>query len=159
MLPRPFLKWAGGKRQILPEIEKSFPKKILKASKFTYIEPFVGSGAVLFRMLHLFGDKLDKILISDINRNLINTYLYVKNNPDELLEHLENLDKNFYKSKSETDRKIFYLKKRELYNAIDEDSMLKSALLIFLNKTCYNGLYRVNSKGGFNVPFGRNKNP
>ncbi|WP_210766323.1 DNA adenine methylase [Caldifermentibacillus hisashii] len=139
---QPFLKWAGGKRQLLPEIRKYIPKRM-----GTYYEPFLGGGAVLFDL------QPKKAVINDINSELINTYLVIKNNVDELIEDLR-------KHENTSD---YYYKIRDLDRDKNRFSKLsdveKASRLIYLNKTCFNGLFRVNSQGQFNVPFGRYKNP
>ena len=145
-LVRPFLKWAGGKKQLLPEIGKYVPKL---TSKQTYYEPFIGGGALLFELQH------PKAVINDSNRELINCYKVIRDSLDELLEELS---KDKY-SNSETS----YYEMRDLDRSTKEYENLseveKAARIIYLNKTCYNGLFRVNSQGQFNVPFGRYKNP
>ena len=155
-LARPFVKWVGGKSQLLEEIREKYPQKIEK-----YCEPFVGGGAVLFDVLSKFQPK--KVLINDINKELINTYEQIRNNCDDLILQLSEIQ-NKYKSQSLDENKAFFYEKRERYNELkingDEAKNLeKAALFIFLNKTCFNGLYRVNSKGLFNVPFNNAKNP
>jgi len=157
-IAKPFLKWAGGKTQLINDIEKLLPKGILK-SKFTYIEPFVGSGAVLFWMLSKF-PKLEKSVINDINEDLINTYKTIASNPKELISILEILQNDYHSlSLKEAEKKEYYYKKRELYNARKTEKSTQAALFIFLNRTCFNGLYRVNKNNGFNVPIGSYKNP
>ena len=145
-LVRPFLKWAGGKRQLLPEIVKYVPKL---TSKNTYYEPFIGGGALLFEL------QRPKAVINDSNKELINCYKVIKDSLDELMEELS---KDKY-SNSETS----YYEMRDLDRSTKKYASLseveKAARIIYLNKTCYNGLFRVNSKGQFNVPFGRYKNP
>lgn len=156
---KPFLKWAGGKGQLLTEIEKFYPFKDKKINK--YAEPFVGGGAVLFDILNKFN--VDKIYISDINLELINTYSVIKSNINELIELLSNMQEH-YARLPWNEKKIFYLDQREQFNKLkslnnSELNIEKAALLIFLNKTCFNGLFRVNRKGIFNVPMGSYKNP
>ncbi len=155
---RPFLKWAGGKGQLLKEIEKYYPfdSKITK-----YCEPFVGGGAVLFDVLNKYDPK--EIYISDINMNLINTYSVVRDDIDELINILSKLQ-NEYLVLDNSERKKYYMSKRKQFNELrlcsDTDvNVTKAALMIFLNKTCFNGLFRVNRKGEFNVPIGSYKNP
>ncbi|MCM3033670.1 DNA adenine methylase [Niallia sp. MER 6] len=140
-LTQPFLKWAGGKRQLLPEIKKYIPKKIN-----TYYEPFIGAGAVLFDL------QPKKALINDINSELINTYKVIRDDVDNLLEELKkhiNEQDYFYEIR-DLDRTPKYK---------DLSDVEKAARIIYLNKTCFNGLFRVNSQGQFNVPFGKYKNP
>ena len=156
MLAKPFIKWVGGKSQLLEEIREKYPSKIEK-----YCEPFVGGGAVLFDILSKFQPK--KVLINDINKELINTYSQIKNNCEEMISQLLDLQ-NIYKTHSLEENKDFFYEKRNRYNELkvngnDDENLEKAVLFIFLNKTCFNGLYRVNSKGLFNVPFNNAKNP
>lgn len=154
-LVKPFLKWAGGKGQLLNKIELIYPfdENITK-----YAEPFVGGGAVLFDILNKYD--LDEIYISDINLELINTYNVIQNNIEELIYLLWKYH-NEYIYLDDEDRKIYYNYKRKVFNETDTTSapIRKAALMIFLNKTCFNGLYRVNKNGIFNVPIGKYKNP
>ncbi|WP_288605670.1 DNA adenine methylase [uncultured Treponema sp.] len=152
----PFVKWAGGKTQLLPEIRKHYPQRIKK-----YCEPFVGGGAVLFDVLQ--NCRPEKVLVNDVNEELINTYLQIKSDCNLLIEQLSELQQN-YKSQSLEKNKILFYEKRLRYNELkinrnDAENLEKAALFIFLNKTCFNGLYRVNKKGEFNVPFNNAKNP
>lgn len=145
-LVRPFLKWAGGKRQLLPEIVKYVPKM---TSKHTYYEPFLGGGALLFEL------QRPKAVINDRNKELINCYKVIRDSLDELMEELSkdkysNSETSYYEMR-DLDRST---KKYEILSEVE-----KAARIIYLNKTCYNGLFRVNSQGQFNVPFGRYKNP
>ena len=157
-IAKPFLKWAGGKTQLISDIERTLPTEITK-EKFTYIEPFVGSGAVLFWMLNNF-PKLEKAVINDINEDLINTYKTIASNPKELISILEILQNEFHNLEgSEENKKLYYYQKRELYNTRKEEQSGQAALFIFLNRTCFNGLYRVNSKNLYNVPMGGYKKP
>lgn len=155
---KPFLKWAGGKTQLISHIEKVLPRFIYK-EKFTYIEPFVGSGAVLFWMLNNFPN-LKKAVINDINEDLINTYKTIALKPKELISILEILQNEFHKLEENIEaKKEYYYLKRELYNKRHEEPSVQAALFIFLNRTCFNGLYRVNRKNEFNVPIGSYKRP
>ena len=156
---KPFLKWAGGKGQLLSEIEKYYPFENVKINK--YAEPFVGGGAVLFDILSKFD--LDEIYISDINAELINTYIIVRDYIDKLIHLLISYQEDYVPLDTDN-RKKYYIAKRERFNDIkvngnEADNIEKAALMIFLNKTCFNGLYRVNRKGLFNVPMGAYKNP
>ena len=155
---KPFVKWAGGKGQLLKEIRKKYPydlgKKINK-----YAEPFVGGGAVLFDVLnhHVF----DEVYISDINRELINTYIIIRDYVDKLIQVLREYE-NKYISVNIDERKIIYYENHDKFNRLKlkkNKSLESAALFIFLNRTCFNGLYRVNAKGSFNVPQGSYKNP
>jgi DNA adenine methylase len=157
-IAKPFLKWAGGKTQLITEIAKSLPYEITN-KKFTYVEPFVGSGAILFWMLENF-PKLEKAVINDINADLINTYKIIASKPKELISILEILQNEFHLLEgNEDNKKLYYYQKRELYNTRKEEQSGQAALFIFLNRTCFNGLYRVNSKNLFNVPMGGYKKP
>ena len=152
----PFVKWAGGKSQLLDEIRKKYPQKIEK-----YCEPFVGGGAVLFDVLTTFNPR--EVLINDINAELINTYTQIKTNCDALISQLAHLQEKYHVFTLEENKAFFY-EKRNRYNEIkingnETENLEKAALFIFLNKTCFNGLYRVNAKGLFNVPFNSAKNP
>ena len=156
---KPFLKWAGGKRQLLAEIEKHYPFCDEVITK--YAEPFVGGGAVLFDILNKYN--LEEIYISDTNFELVNTYLVVRDNVDDLIETLNKMQNQFV-SLDVDRRKEYYLKKRGQFNEMilfDDKSISteKASLMIFLNRTCFNGLYRVNKKGLFNVPMGSYENP
>lgn len=156
---KPFLKWAGGKSQLLKEIAHYYPFADGNIKK--YAEPFVGGGAVLFDILNKY--ILDEIYISDISADLMNTYRIVRDEIDALIEMLRSLQKDFLPLDAEQ-RKAYYMQKRDRFNelSISENksaNIEKAALMIFLNKTCFNGLYRVNRKGKFNVPMGAYKNP
>jgi len=155
---KPFLKWAGGKTQLISAIEKVLPQRI-REQKFVYAEPFVGSGAVLFWMLNHFPN-LERAVINDINADLVNTYQIIASKPKELISILEILQNEFHNlDENEEEKKIYYYHKRELYNSKKEGKTGHAALFIFLNRTCFNGLYRVNRKNNFNVPMGSYKKP
>lgn len=156
---KPFLKWAGGKGQLLKEIEKYYPFDMGGITK--YAEPFVGGGAVLFDILNKYN--LDEIYVSDINAELINTYVIIKEYIEDLITLLSEYQSEYVPLEVE-DRKLYYIAKRKRFNDLKingktNDNVEKAALMIFLNKTCFNGLYRVNKKGMFNVPMGAYKNP
>lgn len=140
----PFVKWAGGKRQLLPQIKERMPEQFNN-----YYEPFVGGGAVAFELLP------DSAVVNDINKSLVNAYRQICDAPDEFLEAINKLDNEMWE-----DGKAYYYSLRELYN----DKMMKSeydvelaALFVFINKHCFNGLYRVNGKGLFNVPYNNSR--
>ena len=142
--PKPFVKWAGGKRQLLAELEKNFPKQF-----GTYFEPFLGGGAVLFDLL---AKKPNiKCSVSDLNSDLVLAYVTIRDKLGRLIESLENHSKNYHKDSTNY---YYEVRKQEPKSQIE-----KVSRLLFLNKTCFNGLYRVNSKGKFNVPLGRYTNP
>lgn len=156
---KPFLKWAGGKGQLLQEISNYYP---FSEGHFTkYAEPFVGGGAVLFDILNKF--TLEAVYISDVNPELIGAYKTIKENVDDLISLLSIYEKDFLPKETPA-RKEYYMKKRAKFNLLKFDAQEKNrieraAILIFLNKTCFNGLYRVNKKGAYNVPMGSYKNP
>lgn len=155
---RPFLKWAGGKGQLLKEIEQYYP---FNSNITKYAEPFVGGGAVLFDILSKFD--IEEVYISDINAELMNSYSIVKYNIDELIYTLKTYQAEYIPLDTE-ERKSYYIEKRHRFNYLKVNgneavNIEKAALMIFLNKTCFNGLYRVNKKGLFNVPMGAYKNP
>ena len=153
---KPFVKWAGGKSQLLAEIRAKYPQRVER-----YCEPFVGGGAVLFDVLQTFHP--EQVLINDINAELMSTYAHIRDNVESLIAMLSGLQAK-YRSQSADENKTFFYEKRSRYNQIklngsESESLEKAALFIFLNKTCFNGLYRVNSKGLFNVPFNNARNP
>lgn len=142
-LVMPVLKWVGGKRQLLPDIIKLLPSNI---SRLNYVEPFIGGGAVLFHL------QPKKAIINDFNKELINVYSVIKNNVDELIKELAQ-----YKNEEEFYYSIRNLDRQEGFKEMSD--IKRASRVIYLNKTCYNGLYRVNNAGEFNTPFGRYKNP
>ena len=156
---KPFIKWVGGKGQLLSEINKLYPVELGKNIN-KYAEIFVGGGAVLFDILSKY--KLDEVYISDKNLELINTYKSIRDNVDILIKSLKGMEEQYIPLDNEN-RKDYYYKKREEYNSLKINSEVnnieKAILFIFLNKTCFNGLYRVNKKGKFNVPMGAYKKP
>jgi DNA adenine methylase len=155
---KPFLKWAGGKTQLLPAIEKALPQQI-RENEFTYIESFVGSGAVLFWMLNNFPN-LKHAVINDINADLINAYKIIVAKPKELISILKQFQNEYHELDGQTEEKTaYYYDKRELFNGRKTDNTTQAALFIFLNRTCFNGLYRVNRSNLYNVPMGSYKKP
>ena len=155
---KPFLKWAGGKTQLIDEIEKKLPENF-NHKKYTFVEPFVGSGAVLFWLLNNY-PTIEKAIINDANCDLINTYKTISARPKELISILSSLQQEYYSLKENQNKQSeYYYNKRKLYNSRKSDKITQTALFIFLNRTCYNGLYRVNRNNEFNVPMGSYKNP
>lgn len=155
---KPFLKWAGGKTQLIDQIKKQLPISI-KTNSFTYIEPFVGSGAVLFWMLEEFPN-IERAIINDINQDLTDSYLTIKDNVNELIEILKQWEVEYHDIADNLElKKNYYYEKRNLFNNRLSNQTNQSALFIFLNRTCFNGLYRVNRKNKFNVPIGSYKTP
>lgn len=139
----PFLKWVGGKRKLIPEIKKMLPGGL---SKYTYYEPFVGGGALLFDL------QPTQAVINDSNEELINVYTVIRDHPKELIDELKkhkNTPEYFYEIRS--------MDRKPIFNNIS--NIERASRIIYLNKTCYNGLYRVNNSGKFNSPFGKYKNP
>ena len=154
---KPFLKWAGGKGQLIAQLSAYLPKRIYEES-FTYIEPFVGGGAMLFYMLRTFPN-MKRVVINDINEQLIATYRIIKDDVETLIAQLWDMEQRYLRLVSEEERKQMFLEVRNRYNSSSCLGLEKSICLLFLNRTCFNGLYRVNGKGHFNVPFGRYTNP
>jgi DNA adenine methylase len=163
VIARPFLKWVGGKTQILPHIDANIPFELKDGDIQTYLEPFLGGGSVFFHIAQRY--KVDRIVISDNNRDLIWAYETVKNYVDYVVEALADFQEIFWALSTEERSKMYYAT-RESFNAKrmeDTDDVSfrveRTAQLIFLNKTCFNGLYRVNASGAFNVAFGRYDKP
>lgn len=154
---KPFLKWAGGKGQLINTFDEMFPNELTEGKIKTYIEPFVGGGAILFHVLQNYN--IEKAYINDINKELINCYRCIQANVEEVINQLQNLEQDYLVSE---DRTNYFYKVRNRYNEIHLNGHYdfeKCADFIFLNKTCFNGLYRVNKDGKFNVPHGKYKNP
>jgi DNA adenine methylase len=142
--PKPFVKWAGGKRQLLPEIQKHLPEKF-----GSYFEPFLGGGALLF---NLFSENKNlKGHVSDLNSDLVLSYVTIRDNLEGLLKSLQKHSDRYF-----SDSESYYYSVRE---SNPKNQIEKVSRLLFLNRTCFNGLYRVNSKGKFNVPLGRYSHP
>jgi len=157
---KPFVKWAGGKTQLIKELNERLPVEMKKGDIEEYIEPFVGGGALLFYVAANF--KVTNYIVNDKNRVLINAYEVVRDHVDTLICKLQMLEDEFL-SLNEDEKKAFYYKNRSRFNMIKDKKMNKNkietaALFIFLNKTCFNGLFRVNNQGEFNVPYGINLN-
>lgn len=153
----PFIKWVGGKTQLLEEVRKSLPGDFSSRQHITYIEPFVGGGAVMFWILQKYSN-IERAVINDINAELICTYRVIQENVDELISRLSRLQSEYIPLDSQ-ERKSYYLERRTQFNTKRIPQLDTAALFIFLNRTCFNGLYRVNSKGEFNVPHGKYANP
>lgn len=161
---KPFLKWAGGKTQLLNDIDNNLPPETKEDGIINYYEPFLGSGSVFLFLKQKYG--IENAYLFDINSNLISTFKIVQNQTGNLIKELKSLDKEF-KSKNNEQRKIYYNIRRDEFNSLllsvnqkgKQKLIRKAALTIFLNRTCFNGLYRVNRSGQFNVPFGRYENP
>lgn len=154
---KPFVKWAGGKTQLLGEIEKSLPDNFASIEDVVYVEPFVGGGAVLFWLLQRYSN-ISRAIINDINSDLINVYSVVKVSPDKLVRELQQFESAYIRLGAR-ERKDYYAEQRSLFNEKSASKEVMAALFVFLNRTCFNGLYRVNAKGAFNVPHGKYANP
>ena len=156
---RPFVKWAGGKGGLISQLNKFYPFELEDGIIDRYVEPFVGGGAVLIDILQKYDVK--EAYAFDINKDLINCYNVIKYNVEELINELDKKEKEFLKLEEE-ERQIYFYDVRKEYNSykLEEGLNVKRASeFIFLNRTCFNGLYRVNKNGQFNVPCGKYKNP
>lgn len=166
IIAKPFLKWAGGKSQLIPELSSRLPKEIIDTGIIdSYIEPFVGGGAFFFYLKSRF--QITNSFLFDINRELLVGYKVLQKDPKELINHLKNLEIE-YIAKSEEERKDYYYNIRDRYNSqinsfdfinYNNSWIERASYMIFLNRTCFNGLFRQNRNGEFNVPHGRYKNP
>lgn len=155
---KPFIKWVGGKGQLIEQLTNLLPKDFCCWKDTTYIEPFVGGGAMLFYMLQHFPN-IKHAVINDINTDLTTCYQTIRDNAEELILSLKNIEEYYLSIKEEEERKSFFMSVREQYNQKNLAPVDNTTKFIFLNRTCFNGLYRVNKSGLFNVPFGKYKNP
>lgn len=159
-LVRPFVKWAGGKGRLIQQLSNFYPFELKNGKINKYVEPFVGGGAVLIDILQKYDVK--EAYAFDINIDLINCYNVIKTSVEELIEKLDKIEKEYLKLESE-ERQIYFYDIRKEYNSYkiekEEINVKRAAEFIFLNRTCFNGLYRVNRSGEFNVPCGKYKNP
>ena len=156
---KPFVKWAGGKGSLISQLEKYYPLELRNNCIERYIEPFVGGGALLINILQNY--EIKEAYAFDINKDLINCYNVIKRDVEKLIKELLKKEKEFI-SQEFDDRQEYYYKIREEYNSYqieDGYNVKRAAEFIFLNRTCFNGLYRVNKNGKFNVPFGKYKKP
>ncbi len=156
---KPFVKWAGGKNSLIPQLTKYYPVELINGNIERYVEPFVGGGAVLLDILQKY--EVKEAYAFDINKDLINCYNVIKNNVEALIQELDKKEKDFLILDSDNRQKYFYNIRTE-YNSYvlnDELNIKRASEFIFLNRTCFNGLYRVNKDGKFNVPCGKYKNP
>lgn len=157
---KPFVKWAGGKGNLISQLKNYYPFELENETINKYVEPFVGGGAVLINILQKYDVK--EAYAFDINLDLINCYNIIKTDVDSLIKELEKKEKEFLELKDEERQKYFYNIRKE-YNSYkikeNEASAKRASEFIFLNRTCFNGLYRVNKNGEFNVPCGKYKNP
>lgn len=157
VVAKPFVKWAGGKGNLLQKLEALLPTDFDDLENVTYIEPFVGGGAMLFYMLQRH-KCIRRAVINDINADLIRCYRLIANDPQILIDRLKNIENNYYSFDFPARKELFYAY-RDQYNSEGIHADERAALFIFLNHTCFNGLYRVNTAGKFNVPYGRYKRP
>ena len=155
---KPFIKWVGGKGQLIEQLEALLPADFAERENVTYIEPFVGGGAMLFYMLQTYPN-IKSAVINDINSDLTLCYQVVRDNPTELIKSLNVIQSDYYALQTEEERKTFFLQQRERFNSKSLNEIDNTTLFFFLNRTCFNGLYRVNKAGKFNVPFGKYTTP
>lgn len=155
---KPFIKWVGGKGQLIEQLEAQLPVNFGDWADVTYIEPFVGGGAMLFYMLQRYPN-IQHAIVNDINPDLTTCYRTVRDVSEQLIESLKDIEGTYLALQSEEARKEFFLAVRDRYNEKNLDPIENTTNFIFLNRTCFNGLYRVNKKGLFNVPFGKYTNP
>ena len=155
---KPFIKWVGGKSQLIDQLDMQLPADFGNWANVTYIEPFVGGGAMLFYMLQRYPN-IEHAVINDINPDLVTCYRTVRDNPKQLIESLANIEMAYLALETEERRKDFFMAVRERYNEKNLDPIENTTKFFFLNRNCFNGLYRVNKKGLFNVPFGKYSNP
>lgn len=157
---RPFVKWAGGKGSLIKELSNFYPYELKNGDIEIYIEPFVGGGAILIDILQKY--KIKEVYAFDINIDLINSYNIIKTNVQDLINELKKIQDEYLKLKPE-ERKIYFYNIRDKYNSYklkkEDKSTQRAAEFIYLNRTCFNGLYRVNKSGEFNVPIGNYRNP
>ena len=155
---KPFIKWVGGKGQLIEQLDEQLPADFDNWEDVTYIEPFVGGGAMLFYMLQKYPN-IRHVVINDINGDLITCYRTVRDNPEELITSLKEIEREYYALLNEEEKRVFFINKRDRYNEKNLNPIENTTLFFFLNRTCFNGLYRVNKKGLFNVPFGKHDKP
>ena len=155
---KPFIKWVGGKSQLIEQLDAQLPADFDNWENVTYIEPFVGGGAMLFYMLQRYPN-IQHAIINDINPDLAICYRTVRDTPEQLIESLMDIENAYLALETEEGRKDFFMAVRYRYNEKNLDSIENTTKFFFLNRTCFNGLYRVNKKGLFNVPFGKYANP
>ena len=159
-LAKPFLKWAGGKGQLIDEIDLRLPQELIEGEIKAYIEPFIGGGAVFFHIAQKYPD-IDNYILIDVNKDLVNCYKAIQHRAEEVIGELKLFEKLYFSHRTEEKKKELFLEIRKSFNHEKDKSYSSqtAAKLIFLNKTCFNGLYRVNQKGEFNVPFGKYEKP
>ena len=157
-MAKPFIKWVGGKSQLIPEINQRLPQYVQNGTPYIYVEPFSGSAAFALHLLES-DNPPSAIIINDINTDLINLYKVVKANPYELLSYLKTIQSEYDALEDKEAKQPYYYDKRKEFNLRNASSIEHAGLFIFLNRAGFNGLYRVNSKNEFNVPIGSYKKP
>ena len=155
---KPFIKWVGGKGQLIEQLEALLPADFAERENVTYIEPFVGGGAMLFYMLQTYPN-IKSAVINDINPDLTLCYQIVRDNPTELIKSLGTIQTAYHTLQTEEERKAFFLLQRDKFNTKSLNPIENTTLFFFFFITCFNGLYRVNKAGKFNVPFGKYATP
>ena len=155
---KPFIKWVGGKGQLIEQLEQKLPADFDNWDNATYIEPFVGGGAMLYYMLQQHPN-IKRAVINDINSDLITCYKTVRDNVEQLISALHEIQEQYYTLQDMEAKREMFIAVRERYNEKNLDPIENTTKFFFLNRTCFNGLYRVNKKGLFNVPFGKYMQP
>ena len=155
---KPFIKWVGGKGQLIEQLEANLPADFDNWDNATYIEPFVGGGAMLYYMLQQHPN-IKRAVINDINSDLITCYKTVRDNVEQLISALHEIQEQYYTLQDMEAKREMFIAVRERYNEKNLDPIENTTKFFFLNRTCFNGLYRVNKKGLFNVPFGKYMQP
>lgn len=162
---KPFLKWAGGKAQLIEQIVNHLPKELKHGKLHRYVEPFVGGGALFFHVAQMY--EVEEHFILDVNEELILVYMSIQKHADNVIDLLKAMERKYHRLSPNRQKEYFYAVRFELnenrpsidFTNYTEAWAERTAQIIFLNRTCFNGLFRVNSKGEFNVPFGKYKNP
>ena len=162
---KPFLKWAGGKAQLIEQIVNYLPDELKHNKIRRYVEPFIGGGALFFHIAQSY--EVEEFFISDVNEELILAYMSIQKNVDALIDLLRGMEQKYHRLTPNRQKEYFYTTRFQLnenrlsidFTSYKDNWIERTAQIIFLNRTCFNGLFRVNSKGEFNVPFGRYNNP
>lgn len=162
---KPFLKWAGGKSQLIDQIVRHLPDELKFGKIQRYVEPFIGGGALFFHIVQSY--EIEEFFISDVNVELILSYASIQKDVGSLISRLKAMERKYHRLSLSGQKEYFYDVRSKLnkklpsmnFTEYDESWIKRTAHIIFLNRTCFNGLFRVNSKGEFNVPFGKYKNP
>jgi DNA adenine methylase len=165
-IAKPFLKWAGGKGKLIEQLVNFFPLEMTTGQLTKYAEPFIGGGALYFHVAQNY-PQIEEFFISDCNQQLVLAYQTIQQNVDDLVDFLSQLQQKYYCLDKDEQKNFFYQQRLKFNQNIAEINLEnfgklwieQTGLLVFLNRTCFNGLFRVNSKGEFNVPFGDYKNP